>query len=50
MKNETELQILHRKEKELQGRLNDINNLIAKTETEQMTVKILLNSLYGALG
>jgi DNA polymerase elongation subunit (family B) len=50
MKNEIDIQTLLRKEAQLQERVSVLNSEIAKNETEQIAIKILLNSLYGALG
>lgn len=43
-------QELLRKEVQLRGHIQQLESQIAKFDTEQMAVKILLNSLYGALG
>lgn len=50
MKNEIDIKTLLRKEAQLQERVSVLNSEIAKNETEQIAIKILLNSLYGALG
>lgn len=34
----------------IQERINQLDKDIARLETEQMCIKILMNSLYGALG
>lgn len=48
MKNET---LNTRKETELiQERIIQLENEIAHLDTEQMCIKILMNSMYGALG
>lgn len=43
-------QELLRKEVQLRGRIHELESQIARFDTEQMAVKILLNSMYGALG
>lgn len=43
-------QELLRKEVQLRGRIQELESQIARFDTEQMAVKILLNSMYGALG
>ena len=43
-------QELLRKEVQLRGHINELERQIARFDTEQMAIKILLNSLYGALG
>lgn len=48
MKNET---LNTRKEAQLiQERIMQLENDIARLDTEQMCIKILMNSMYGALG
>lgn len=45
------LNLNSRKEAQLiQERINQLDKDIARLETEQMCIKILMNSLYGALG
>lgn len=50
MNNLQHKQELQRREVQLRALISENERTIAKLDTEQLAIKILLNSLYGALG
>lgn len=53
MKSDEKLDLIRRKEvkiRELQTRLDELKTATSNSKTSQMCVKILMNSLFGALG
>jgi len=41
---------MYNRKEEIQERMKQLDNKISQLDNEQMAIKILLNSLYGALG
>lgn len=41
---------IEKRKEEIQERMRSLSNEIVTLENQQMSIKILMNSLYGALG